>query len=140
MRTRAGNGRAPKVAQRMIVLLGVAGLMLVSGCQVKLKEVRSKSRFGSTFRHRSSDRTDSVRWTVQQGVQFKWSKGIRTGITYRRRDVDEGNGNHDNGVFVDVSFPIWKAKKKPSRLKKRVKKLEKRVVELEALLTKSGEP
>lgn len=124
----------------MIVLLGLAGLMLVAGCQVKLKEIRSKSRFGSSFQHRSSDRTDSVRWTVQQGVQFRWSKGIRTGITYRRRDVDEGNGNRDNSIFVDVSFPIWKAKKKPSRLKKRLKKLEKRVAELENLLTKSGEP
>ena len=106
---------------------------------MKLKEIRSKSKVGIQFQHRGSNRTDSDRWTAQQGIEFKWSKGVKTGFTYRRRDVDDGNGNNDNAIFFDVSFPIWKAKKKPDPLKKKVKKLEKRVKELEALLAELGE-
>jgi len=124
-------------------LLGIlaAGLLVAgTGCQMKLKEVRSESKFGPSFQHRGSDRTDSTRWTVQQGVEFKWSDGFKTGIAYRRRDTDDGNGNNDNAVFVDFSFPIWKAKQEPDPLKKRVKKLEKRVEELEALIEASKKP
>jgi len=104
---------------------------------MKLKEVRSKSKFGPSFQHSGLNRTDSTRWTAQQGVEFKWSDGLKTGITYRRRDTDDGNGNNDNAVFVDFSFPIWKAEKEPDPLKKRVRKLEKRVKELEALIEAS---
>ena len=122
---------------RRMIPTGALMLMLLSGCAPKLKEVRSKTKFGPDFRHRGSGRTDSTRWTVQQGIEFKWNKGVRTGITYRRRDTDDGNGNNDNGVFINFSFPIWKAKKKPDPLKKRVKKLERQVAELQTLLTAS---
>jgi len=115
-----------------IVIFGCS-LLALGGCS-RLKEVRSRSKFGPSFKHRGTKRTDSVQWTVQQGVEFKWKGGVKTGITYRRRDTDDGNGNNDNSVFVDFSFPLWKAPKKPDRLKKRLKKLEKRVVKLEALL------
>ena len=123
-----------------------AFLVCSTGCG--LKEIRGKTKFGPSFRHKASDRSDSVRWTVQQRIGFKWDKGIRTGLTYRRRDTDDGNGNNDNVVFFDVSYPLWKAGKKPDsskqpwkkRMKKKMKKLEKRVAELEALLEQSGEP
>jgi|GEM_PF-1738393 len=126
---------------RMRRMLPTGALMLIwlSGCQPKLKEIRSETKFGPSFQHRGSDRTDSTRWTAQQGIEFKWNKGVKTGITYRRRDTDDGNGNNDNAVFIDFSFPIWKAEKKPDPLKKRIKKLERRVAELEALLTASEE-
>jgi len=124
---------------RNIKLLTV-GLVVFSltGCS-SLKEVRSKSKFGPIFKHSGTKRTDSVQWSVQQGVEFKWKGGVKTGIAYRRRDVDEGNGNGDNAVFVNFSFPLWKAPKKPSKLKKRMKKMEKRVAELEALLKEEGQ-
>jgi len=112
-------------------------LILASGCT--LREIRSDTKFGPSFRHKGSNRTNSVRWSVEQGFDFKWSKGINTGISFRRRDTDEGTGDNDNTVFFDVSFPIWKAEKKPNPLKKRLKKLERRVAELESMLAQSGE-
>jgi len=115
-----------------ILMIG-CGVFAFSGCS-KLKEIRSKSKFGPRYNHRGTKRTDSTQWTVQQGIEFKFKDGSKTGITYRRRDVDDGNGNNDNSVFVDFSFPIWKAPKKRSSQKKRLKKLEKRVAQLEALL------
>ena len=122
---------------RRVFPTGALILILLSGCELKLKQIRSETKFGPSFRHKGADRTDSTRWTVQQGIEFRWNKGVKTGITYRRRDTDDGNGNNDNAVFIDFSFPIWKAKKKPDPLKKRLKKLERRVAELEALLIAS---
>ena len=125
---------------RRNLLTGGLSLILLAGCQQNLKEIRSKTKFGPSFRHKGSKGTDSVRWRVQQGLEFKWKKGIKTGITFRRGDTDDGNGNNDNAVFLDFSFPIWKAEKKPDPMKKRMKKLERRLAELEALLKASGEP
>lgn len=99
-----------------------------------LKEVRSKTKVGPEFRHRGSTRTNSDRWTAQQGIEFKWDKGISTGLTYRRRDTDDGAGDNDNGVWFDVSFPIWKAKKRQDNTAERMAELERRVAELERLL------
>ncbi len=105
---------------------------LATGCA--LKEVRSKTKVGPEFRHRGSNRTDSDRWTAQQGIEFKWDKGISTGLTYRRRDTDDGSGDNDNGVWFDVSFPIWKAKKRQDNTAERMAELERRVAELERRL------
>jgi hypothetical protein len=96
-----------------------------------LKEVRSKTKFGPEFRHKGSNRTNEVRWYAQQGFDFKWEKGITTGVTYRRRDVDGGSGDNDNGVWIDFSFPIWKAPKKADALARRVVELERRLAQLE---------
>lgn len=113
------------------MLLIVLSLMvtLASGCA--LKEVRSKTKFGPEFRHKGSNRTNEVRWYAQQGFDFKWEKGITTGVTYRRRDVDGGSGDNDNGVWIDFSFPIWKAPKKADALARRVVELERRLAQLE---------
>ena len=123
--------------RHFVIVMTVLALAL-PGCA--LKEVRSNTRFGPSFRHKASNRTDSVRWMVQQGIQLRWKNGIRTGISYRRRDTDDGNGDNDNGVFLNVSLPVWKAPKKPDPVKKRMKKLEKRVKELEMLLKQTGGP
>ena len=120
-----------------ILLLCGVSVTLSSGCA--LKEIRSETKFGPSFRHKGSDRTNSVRWTAQQGLEFKWDKGVDTGISFRRRDTDDGNGDNDNTLYLDFSFPIWKAEKKSKSLNKRLKKLEKRVAELETLLRQSGE-
>jgi len=111
--------------------------MLIGGCGVK--EIRGKTKFGPEFRHKGSDSTDSVRWTVQQGFDFKLKKGWSTGITYRRRDTARGSGNNDNGVWFDFSFPIWKAPKKKDKKKdsketsEYVTELEQRIAQLEAM-------
>lgn len=122
--------------QRWAVLILVAVVAaLGAGCQ--LREIRSRSKVGPQFRHRGSNRTNSVRWAAQQGFDFKWKNGITTGVTYQRRDTDNGNGNNDNGILFRVSFPIWKAKKKPDPLQKRIAKLEERLAELEAMVKES---
>ena len=100
----------PRVNGPRIVAVFLLGL-LCSGCV--LKEVRSKSKVGPEFRHKGSSRTESERWTVQEGLEFKWNNGVSTGVTYRRRDVNEGSGDHDDGVWFEFSFPVWKAKPLP---------------------------
>ncbi len=95
------------------------GLILgfLPGCT--LVEIRSKSKVGPEFRHRGLDRTNSVRWYAQQGFEFVWqderNNKITTGMTYRRRDVDNGSSDNDNAVWLDFSFPIWKAAKSANR-------------------------
>ncbi len=109
--------------------------ILLSGCA--LQEIRSKSKFGPEFRTKGagSSKSHKTRWTARQGVEFKWDKGISTAVTYRRRDDDNGHGDHDNGVWFEVSFPIWKARKKPTdqaALMRRVEQLERHLAELES--------
>lgn len=111
------------------IMIGVL-LLSLGGCT--LQEIRSKSKFGPEYRHRGSNRTDSVRWYAQQGVEFKWDKGINTSVTYRRRDEDNGNGDHDNGVWFEISFPIWQAKEPPDSTARKMEELEMRLAELEA--------
>ena len=106
--------------------------LLLPGCA--LKEVRSKTKLGPEFRHNGLTRREAVRWTAQQGVELKWEGGVNTGVTYRRRDTDDGGGNHDDGVWLDFSFPIWKAPKKPDSTEEQLKTLARRLAVLEAQL------
>ncbi len=109
-------------------------LPLLSACS--LKEVRSKTKLGPEYRHKGSNATDAVRWTAQQGLEFKWDKGISTGITYRRRDVDKGDGSNDNGIWLEFSFPLFKAKQK-SVTSERIEMLERRLARLETEMAKA---
>ena len=118
----------------------LCGILIVQTPGCALEEIRNKTSFGPQFRHRASDDTDSVRWVVKQGFDFKWENDVTTGISYLRRDTDDGNGNHDNGVLFSISFPLWKEEKKPKATKKSVKALEARVEELEALVRSSHSP
>ena len=108
-----------------------------------LTEDRSKSKSGTEYRHDGSDRTSSVRWSVQQGVEFAWldanKNKITSGVTYRRRDTAEGDGDNDNGVWLEFSFPLWKAPKKPDRTASQIEALERRVADLEARLGDASE-
>src|SRR3990172_9561455 len=109
---------------------GVVLLALLSGCA--LEEVRSKNKFGSEWRHSGSRSTAEERYSVEPGFEFKWDKGISTGLSYRRRDIDNGSGDSDNGLFVDVSFPLWKKPKGQAKTAERIEALERRLAELEA--------
>ena len=112
------------------------GIVLAFLPACTLVEVRSKSKVGPEYRHRGFDRTDSIRWYAQQGFEFVWDDDrknkITTGITYRRRDVDQGSGDNDNGVWLDFSFPIWKAAENTDRDVRRIELLERRIAALEA--------
>ena len=71
------------------------------------------------------------RYSVEEGLEFRWDKGWTTGLTYRRRDIYEGAGDNDNGLGFDFSFPLWKAPKKPDATAQRVEELEKRLAAVE---------
>lgn len=114
----------------------IAFLLLCSGCE--LQEIRSKNKFGTEWRHKGSNGTDRERYAVQPGFEFKWDNGVTTGVSYRRRDDNDGSGDDDNGLFVDVSFPLWKAKKKEKASETaRIERLEERIAQLEAKLEAS---
>lgn len=112
------------------------GIVLAFLPACTLVEVRSKSKVGPEYRHRGFDRTDSIRWYAQQGFEFVWNDDhdnkITTGITYRRRDTDNGNSDNDNGVWFDFSFPLWKAEKNADPTARRMALLERRIAALEA--------
>jgi len=96
-----------------------------------LKEVRSKSKMGPEFRHSGTHNTNKERWAAGTGVEFSFNNGVKTGVTYRRRDDNEGDGNNDNGVWWDMSFPLWKAKdRKMETLQDRIIRLEEEVYSL----------
>lgn len=121
-------------------MLFCSSLLLVTSTACQLAEIKSKTKFGPEYKHSGSTRHDATRWTSQQGFDFKWDNDVTTGLTYRRRDVASGNGDNDNGVWFDVSVPIWKAKKKPDALAERIAQLELRVAQLEKSLAEGENP
>ena len=139
----AGANSRGSCARLIVILYAVVGAgIAAAGCS--LQEIRSKSKFGPEFRHSGSDRTNEVRWYAQQGFDFIWSdqKGnkITSGITYRRRDVDEGDGDNDNGIWLDFSFPIWRAPSKAKESNVRISSLEERIAMLESILRDQAQP
>ena len=121
---------------KLILVCGVL-VCCLPGCA--LQEIRSKTKVGPEFRHKGSNSTNAERWTAQQGLEFKWDKGINTGLTYRRRDTNHGTGDNDNGVWFEFSFPLWKATSKKNGLERRVEALKERLATLE-VDKRAGEP
>lgn len=110
-------------------LLAVA---LTGGCKANPTELRGKTSFGPEFRNRGNN-TQEVRYAAQQGFEMKWDNGWTTGVQYRRRDVDEGSGDNENRVLVEVGYPIWKAPKKEDKATdRRIQQLQEQVEEMRA--------
>jgi hypothetical protein len=107
---RATRSRQPRWLRRgaLVLLLGL--IAASAGCQ--LDAIRGKNRVGTEWRHGGTTNTNHERHTVQQGVVFSWENGVDTGLTYRRRDDNDGPGDNDNALFIDVSYPLWT---RPSR-------------------------
>lgn len=98
--------------RRLAMLLLLTG---VAGCQnVKLTEITGKTAFGPEFRNFGNNTSD-IRYNVIQGVQFKLSNKWDLGVTYQRRDLDDGAGDNENLVLFEVGYPIWNAPKKPQK-------------------------
>lgn len=118
--------------KRWVACFVIVLLQWCAGCS--LTEVRGKSKFGVENRYEGSSRSHEQRWLAQQGFDFTWrdkdDRKFTTGVTYRRRDVDEGGGDHDDGVWIDFSFPIWKAPRDP--VARKIDLLERRLARLEA--------
>jgi hypothetical protein len=123
------------------VLVGALFMMLAGGCT--LQEIRSTTDGGPEWRTKGAgaSKSHSVRWSVSQGLDFKWDNGVDTGVKFRRRDEEEGAGEEDNGLFFEVSFPLWKKPQAPPGPNDaRVEELERRVAELEARLSQEEAP
>lgn len=133
-RPRGGAARA--VRDALTCCLGALG-----GCKSTVTEVRGKTSFGPEFRNRGNN-THETRYDVRQNIDLKWDNGWSTGVTYRRRDVDEGSGDSENLVLFDVGYPIWKAPKKPDKTAARIEELEQQVQEIRTRLAaqSTGEP
>ncbi|GJM23687.1 MAG: hypothetical protein DHS20C16_01020 [Phycisphaerae bacterium] len=131
--------RIPIRLLSIIVLVGIVGVC--PGCG--LREIRTKTKFGVEARHTNDDKSHVERYLVQEALQFKWDHGIDTSLIYRRRDVSNSeSGDSDDGVWFEIGLPIWKAPKKPDKVKARMAALERRVAELEQSLgsTKQSDP
>ena len=111
----------------------LAGVML--GCKASPSELRGKTSFGPEFRNRGNN-TSEVRYDARQALELKWDNGCTTGIQYRRRDVDDGSGDNENRVLVEVGYPLWKAKK-PDKTAQRIDRLERQVEEVRARIAES---
>lgn len=110
----------------IFILLGA----LLPGCSGwTLSEVRGKNAFGPEYRNRGNG-TSEVRYDVRQAVDLRWNNGWTTGVSYRRRDVDEGSGDNENRVLLEVSYPIWKAPKKPDKTAQQIENLEEQIEEM----------
>lgn len=108
--------------KRAVLACSTVAVLGLSGCT--LQEVATKNRVGVEWVHDGGQATDSYRYWVQPGFECKWSNGVATGISYRRRDVDDGSGGNDQGVFFDFAIPLWKASTKRDVLAQRVAALE----------------
>jgi hypothetical protein len=106
-------------------------MVCLAGCS--LTEVRSKTKAGIEYRHKGSNSTNAERYSVQQGLELAWSNGVKTGASYRRRDISNGSGDNDNGLWLDCSVPLWKAPKRTDDVKGRLEELEQEMDENEQL-------
>lgn len=130
-----GATRGRVLVRSVVIFLPLA--LVLSGCA--LQEVRGKTMFGTEWRHSGNASTSDERYTELQGIELKWDKGISTSAAYRRRDVNEGNGDKDDGVFLEISYPLWKAPKKEDATAKKVAALEREIEELRASLSRLAE-
>jgi hypothetical protein len=104
----------------------------LSGCKARPTELRGKTSFGPEFRNRGNN-TSEIRYAAQQSFDMKWDNGWTTGVQYRRRDVDEGSGDNENRVLVEVGYPIWKAPKKEDKATdRRIQQLHEEVESMRA--------
>jgi len=112
------------------------------GCKsLSITEVRGKTAFGPEFRNNGNN-THDIRYYVRQGVDLKLSNDWTTGVSYQRRDVDEGSGDNENLVLFEVGYPIWKVSKKAEKTAQQfqLRKLEDELRELDALLAAAEGP
>ena len=108
-------------------------LAAVSGCS-SISEVRWKVKFGPEYRSKGAGGTNSTRWSVQTGPQVKFENGWVVGVTCRHRWEDEKT---DDGIWVEVSFPIYK-KSRADKLREKRQERDEMQRRLEALERRVG--
>lgn len=139
VRDAPSRGATDGVFPRAQAYLCVAGLLAaMSGCA--LQEIRGKSSFGPEFRHQGKTNTSEIRYDARQGIELRWDKGWTTGMTYRRRDIDNGSGDNENLFLFEVGYPIWKAPAKTDKTVERIGDLQRQVEELRSRLAATPDP
>lgn len=134
---RGRNKGSPPFGRRVLAARLVAACFalltagcLLSGCKARPTELRGKTSFGPEFRNRGNN-THEVRYDARQAFEVKWDNGWTTAVQYRRRDVDEGSGDNENRVMVEVGYPLWKAPKKEDKATdRRIQELHEQVEEM----------
>lgn len=106
----------------------------------QVKSVDSHWQVGPEMRENNVGE-DANRWTAQTGLEATTHNGHKIGVSYRRRDIDNGmgrNDGNDNGVWLTWSIPVWKDTSRADKEKQtdKEKELERRVADLEKRLSK----
>ena len=118
-------------------------LVVCTGClskSVTLTEVTGKTSFGPEFRNFGNN-TQDVRYTAIQALEFKLSNKWTVGMSYQRRDLDDGAGDNENLVLFEVGYPLWNAPKpEKTAAELQIEQLENQLRELggELALAESG--
>jgi len=107
-------------------------LSVVIGCKsASVTEISAKTAFGPEFRNYGNN-THDIRWTAIHGFEFKLSNKWTVNASFQRRDVDEGSGDNENAILVEVGYPLWNAPKKAEKAahEMQIEELEKELREL----------
>lgn len=95
----------------ILPLLGACTTLAPTGCKsASLAEITGKSSFGPDFRN-LGDNTHDIKYTAIQSLEFKLANKWTLGVTYQRKDMDEGAGDNENLVLFEVGYPLWNAPK-----------------------------
>lgn len=118
------------------VLLLLPGFLVAGGCKgLSVTEIRGKTAFGPEWRN-FGDNTSDIRYTAIHGYEAKLSNDWTAGVSYQRRDVDNGSGDNENLVLFEIGYPIWKKPKKDEKSAQelQIEELEKELRELDGVL------
>jgi hypothetical protein len=116
-RNKGSPPRGEKISRVCVLCVAsLTAVLVVAGCKANPSELRGKTSFGAEARNRGNN-TQEIRYDARQAVDLKWDNGWSTGISYRRRDIDDGSGDNENRVLVEVGYPLWKAPKKEEKPK-----------------------
>ncbi len=118
-----------------------AALLCVAGCKSNwsVAEIGGKTSFGPEFRSFGNN-TNDIRYTAIQSVEFKLANKWTLNLLYQRRDVDEGSGDNENAILVEVGYPLWNAPKKAEKSAEEfeIEGLERQLRMLDSELTVAG--
>ena len=90
---------------RSFLVLVVSVFMLTTlGC-TPLVDVRANFQTGNEWRD-SGGKSDT-RYSLQPGLVGEFENGHALGVSYRRRDVSNGDGAGEDAVFLSYSIPVW---------------------------------
>ncbi len=113
-----------------LCLASLTAVLALAGCKANPTELRGKTSFGPEFQNRGNN-TSQIRYDARQAFEMKWDNGWTTGLSFRRRDIDDGSGDNENRVMAEIGYPLWKAPKKEDKATdRRIQELQEQVEEM----------